>query len=244
MSQRPGSFHPSELADADRQLADGDLASAWSTARELESALPNETPGPRAGFADRVMAAVAREPVPRPAGFLAALRARPDPGGLASSVVEAWRVARGGRGWPARSRGLALAYVLAVALIGASLTGLAAYGAAGALGFLDADASPTPTVLPTLQPTPEASPSPTPTPSPEVTSSPEPSETVEPTGSHDPEGTDDHGSATPGATAGSLPEASDEGGGSSPSPSTGEESGGPSNTPRPSDAPKPSETPH
>ena len=165
MSQTPGSFRPSELDGADQRATDADLAGAWSTARELEAALPAESIMPSAGFADRVMAAVALEPAPRPAGFLAVLRDRPGLAGLVASVREAWAVVAGGPGRPIRARGLALAYVLAVLVIGTSLTGVATYGAAGALGLLDGDASPTPTVQESIEPstTPPPSPSPTPT---------------------------------------------------------------------------------
>jgi hypothetical protein len=72
------------------------------------------------------------EPAPRPAGF-SPRSARPGrrPGG---ERPRAWAVVGGGR--VARcGPGIALAYVLAVLVIGTSLTGVAAYGAAGALGL-------------------------------------------------------------------------------------------------------------
>jgi hypothetical protein len=246
MSQTPGSFRPSELDGSEQRAGDADLAGAYAIARELEASLPSESIGPSADFTDRVMAAVALEPAPRAAGFLAALRARPGLAGLATSVRAAWAVVGGGPGRPMRARGFALAYVLAVLVIGTSLTGVAAYGAAGALGLFDADASPTPsvqeTVAPSTTPAPSASPSPTVTPSPsptesvEPTKSVEPSESVEPSGSSEPEESDDHGGDSPGAS---------DDGASSPEPSLDDESAAePSDTPRPSDTPKPSQTPN
>ena len=245
MSQTPGSFRPSELDGADQRATDGDLAGAWSTARELEAALPAESILPSAGFADRVMAAVALEPAPRSAGFLAVLRDRPGPAGLVASVREAWAVVAGGPGRPVRARGLALAYVLAVILIGTSLTGVATYGAAGALGLLDGNASPTPTVQESIEPSTTPAPSPSPTPTPMVTPTPmptptesvEPSESVEPDGSSEPDESDDHGGATPDASddSASLPEPSSDG---------DDDSADASDTPRPSDTPKPSQTPN
>ena len=247
MSQTPGSFRPSELEGADQRATDADLAGAWSTARELEAALPAESILPSAGFADRVMAAVALEPAPRPAGFLAVLRDRPGLAGLAASVREAWAVVAGGPGRPARARGLALAYVLAVLVIGTSLTGVATYGAAGALGLLDGDASPTPTVQESVEPSTTPSPSPTPTPAPTITPLPTPTESVEPSGSFEPgESAEPSSSAAPDESddhGGDTPAASDDGG-SSPAPSAGgdDDSADPSETPRPSETPKPSQT--
>ena len=245
MSQTPGSFRPSELDGADQRATDADLAGAWSMARELEAALPAESIMPSAGFADRVMAAVALEPAPRSAGFLAVLRDRPGLAGLVASVREAWAVVAGGPGRPVRARGLALAYVLAVLVIGTSLTGVATYGAAGALGLFDGDASPTPTVQESIEPS--TTPSPSPTPAPTVTPSPMPTESVEPSGSVKPsESAEPSGSAEPEASAdhdGASPGASDDGA-SSPEPSSDDESSSePSDTPRPSDTPKPSQTP-
>ena len=222
---------------------DADLAAAWSTARELEAALPAESIMPSAGFADRVMASVALEPAPRSAGFLAVLRDRPGLAGLLASVREAWAVVAGGPGRPVRARGLALAYVLAVLVIGTSLTGVATYGAAGALGLLDGDASPTPTVQEIdpsrRRPRPRARrraarrshrrrrpPSPV-----EPTDSVEPSGSVEPDGSSGPDELDDHG--------GDTPAASDDGA-SSPEPSSGGDDTRPIRATRPARRTRPS----
>ncbi len=244
MNQSQGSFRPNEIAGADQLPNDAELATAWSMARELEASRPPETIGPSAPFVDRVMAAVALEPAPRRAGFLAELRARPGLAGFAASVREAWTVASGGPGRPAGARGLALAYVLAVAVIGASLTGVGVYGAAGALGLLDGDRSPTPAVA---TPSPSPSPSPEPSRTPDVSTSPEPSESAEPSGTLEPEPSDD-GSPSPDATIAPVPTGSPAAKtpipvDPTPSPSASDDHGGsspePSDTPRPSDSPKP-----
>ncbi|MBF8290942.1 MAG: hypothetical protein HW391_1910 [Chloroflexi bacterium] len=243
MSLTPGSFRPDELVGADSAPGDADLATAWATARDLENSLKLEAIAPSAGFADRVMAAVALEPAPRRGGFLVPLRVQPGLAGFLTSVREAWAVASGGAGRPAAARGMALAYVLAVVLIGASLSGMAAYGTAGALGLLGDDASPSPSiVLPSPLPSPSATPqhsSPSASPSP---ASPGPGESGEAGQTGAPGGTDQ-----PGASASSGPGASpgqtDAGGSPDPSPD-GSSSPDPSETPDPSDTPKPSETPH
>jgi len=244
MSQTPRSFRPGELEGADQRAGDAELAASLAMARELEASRGGDAIAPSAGFTDRVMNAIALEPLPRPAGFLAALRARPGLAGLTASVREAWAVVGAGPGLPMRARGLALAYVFAVAVIGTSLTGVAAYGAAGVLGLLDGDASPTPSVqestAPSTPPAPTRTPEPTvsPSPTPEPTESVEPTESSEPDGSNEPEESDDHG--------GESPDASDDNE-SSPEPSLDDDdddSPEPSDTPRPSDTPKPSQTPN
>ena len=90
--------------------------------RELEAVgtgSPIELP---AGFADRVMAAIAQEPLPQPARAfrlaLAAGRLR----AAASSVGDAWRVAIGGFA-PAAVRAQALALVIVVAIASITLAG-------------------------------------------------------------------------------------------------------------------------
>ncbi|MBI3745529.1 MAG: hypothetical protein HY264_03215, partial [Chloroflexi bacterium] len=184
MSTSPGSFRPDELAGSDADIADVERAGSYAAARELEQALTADGVHPSAGFADRVMAAIALEPAPRPTGFLAPLRARHSLAGVVASVRAAWIVASGGGGRPARARGLALAYVLAVMLIGASLTGVAAFGTAGAIGFFapDHSASASPSPSPSLlAPEPTASPDG----SSDASASPEPSESAEPSGSPD-----------------------------------------------------------
>jgi hypothetical protein len=253
MSPTPGPFRPSELSGADGVPGDADIAAAWSMARELEASLTVETIAPSAGFADAVMAAIALEPTPRRAGFLAAFRAHPGLGGLALSVREAWAVAGGGPGRPAGARALALAYVLAVLVVGTSLAGVAAYGTAGALRLLEGERSPSPSILtPALEPSampepsagPDASVSPEPSEGLEPGDSAEPSESLEPGDSAEP--SESAGLPPPRATASPRPSASPKASDDSrqsPSPSPSEDSSPePSRTPRPSDTPKPSES--
>ena len=254
MSMRPGSFRPDELARDDTGIPDTERAASYAAARELERALGSDAIHPSPGFADRVMAAVAHEPAPRPTGFLGALRARHGLAGVVASFRAAWTVAAGGGGRPVRARGLALAYVLAVLLIGASLTGVAAFGTAGALGLLSPRATPGPSLLvpgptPSPEPSSEASETPgseEPGESAEPSGSPDSSESAEPgdsnglVGSEGPGATgDDHGGATPRPTS-----SDDHGGGPSASPGSGEDSGGSGSatqSPKPSDPPKPSD---
>src|SRR6185369_4556283 len=72
-------------------------------------------------FSDRVMGALAGEPLPGAAGFLFPLRVRGPFRGFTESVRQAW--ASIGTGRPAFARAAALAYVLLVAIAGTSLVG-------------------------------------------------------------------------------------------------------------------------
>lgn len=215
---RPATLHPDELSgDA---VSAQELGGALEAARALETAAAAPPVRASADFTDRVMARLQAEPTPGAVGYLTPLR-RFGLGGLIASLRQAWTVAaRGSRSFGVRAT--ALAYVLAVVLIGTSITGLAAYGTAGALGLLDGpNASPSPT-LPLEPPGPVVEPSPTtePSPSPSTEPTPEPSatESVEPAASDDGHG---GAEATP-------RESSDDNG---------------AETPDPSKTPKPSETP-
>ena len=196
-------FRPSELGGSP-ELIDGAAARAelLMTARELErlAASGDVLPGP--DFADRVVAAIAREPLPRPtiaAG--AAIR-----GGrgrdLVAAIADSWRIAwSGNRPLAVRTQGAALALVVVVAL--ASVGGLAAVGAWSAFGPR-ADRTPLPVAIPTSLPSssPEAMPSAEPSPSLERTetpkSSPRPSRSPKPTSrattapTDTPDSSDDH----------------------------------------------------
>ena len=234
MSIRRGSFRPDELGGPEVDLSDADLAATWAAAREIEASLPIDAVQPSTGFADRVMAAVAAEPAPRRSGFLIGLRARPGVATFLTSVREAWAVAAGGGGRPLGARALAMGYVLAVLVIASSLTGVAAYGTAGALGLLD-DHSPTPsqvepgpTTVPDESPAESAGPSEGPDGSEEPSGSPEPSDTAGPDesgtsgDSGGPAATDDHGGSSP------EPDSSPE---PSSSPDSSDDSGAPSESP-------------
>jgi hypothetical protein len=236
MSMNPGSFRPEELTGADGRMTDAERAESYSAARELEQAIRSEQFHASAGFTNRVMAAVAIEPAPRPAGFLAPLLARHSLAGVVASVRTAWSIALNGAGRPVGARGLALAYVLAVLLIGVSLTSAAAYGAAGAMGLLVPDGTPRPSLVapgPTQAPdasseASEPSGSEEPSESVEASESPEASESADPSASNHAEG-----SPAPGGTA--SPRESDDHGDATESPSPSGDHGGGSGSPDSSD---------
>ena len=246
MSQTPGSFRPNELCRrrsrtgrcrARNRLGDGPRARGRAPARDDRAVSRLRRCRHGRGGA-RTGAAPGRLPrrVPR----------SPGPRGPRASVRDAWTVASGGPGRPAGSRGLALAYVLAVLVLGTSLTGVAAYGTAGALGFLDDDRSPSPAVV---APSPEPSLSPLLEPSrtPEASTGPEPSVSVEPSESAEPESSRRRLADAPSRARRTAPRPHRRHptthGGSSPSPSDDDHSSPkPSRTPRPSDSPNPSES--
>jgi hypothetical protein len=216
-------FDPSDElgpAGAD-ELADARAAAAW-----LDEAVDRAPVTPSADFGDRVMAALAGEPVPATGGFLAPVRRRGLLAGFGASVRQAWRSLGGGR--PVSARATALAYVLVVAVAGTSLVGVTTIGLAGALGVIGPSAThsaspppPGPTVAP-------ATILPSESPPPAATESPSPSEPAE--------GSDDHGGGS-----GSEP-SDDHGDGSGPGGDDDEHSAEPTRTPRPSETPEPSES--
>ena len=172
----PRPFGADEL-DGVSGLRPDELAAETRLARELEASAARVTVRPSADFADRVMAAVAKEPAAAPAraarialrhgalwAFLAALR-------------DAWRVTVS-PAFPMAMRAQAMAVVLVVVGLTAG-TGVAA---AGALGMLDGE-RPAPRPPQTLE-TPVAPALPTEAPSgrpesPEPSTSPEPSPSIE-----------------------------------------------------------------
>ena len=88
MSDQRGRFHPSELDIA----LDADSAELLATARDLEAYANTGTVAPSADFEDRVMAAIALEPMPRPStpavGSSASCAMR---GPRRSGPVDRWR---------------------------------------------------------------------------------------------------------------------------------------------------------
>ena len=245
MMMRPGSFRPDELVGADAGLDDLELAQIAAAAGVIERLTPSDSVEPTADFTERVMAALESEPTPRRGGWLG----RIGHGRLITSVRGAWSIFVAGSGRPAGVRAAALGYVLVVLLAAASVTGAAAIGVGGALGFLSKDVSPTPSVL--VEPT--SAPDLGPVVEPSV--APEPSESFEPDASSGPDdslepgetsqGTPSGGSATGStATPPASPEGSDDHGGSSARPSDHGDSGSPTGSPEPSETPKPSETPN
>lgn len=193
---RPGSFHTSELEGADVADGSAEFTEAYAVARRLEALGAASDPiRPSPDFSERVMGAVAREPLPRALRILDPLRRRRDPWGVVESVRAAWAFATSASR-PIPGRAMALAYVLAIAVIATSLTGAAAFGVAGAFGLLGPHPSPT------LAPDRTAPPTALPSPAPSQTA--EPSESVEPSGPESPEPSEtEHtsGGGSPGATS-------------------------------------------
>ena len=163
--QQPDRFRPGELDDAD--LGPGAETELLGTARELEWLAAADDVGPSADFADRVMAAVSREPAPRPiAAALGAARRRSPLAALAA-LGDLWRVAfTGGRPFAVRLPAMALVALLVVGSVGVGAIGAGAF--VGLLGRA-------PDATPALSPSPLA-PS-----SPEPDASPSPSDSLEPT---------------------------------------------------------------
>ncbi len=173
-----GRFDPRELLGPDGVDGMADLSDAQAAARALETLAATDV-HPSAGFVDRVMAAVADEPVPSPALALGFAVRRRRIGQVFGALHDTWRVAwTGGR--PMAVRAQALAFVLVAFLAVGSVGGVAAIGAAGALGLFEQH--PTPTLEPAVTATPEPTPSPseTETTGPSESAEPSPSESAEP----------------------------------------------------------------
>lgn len=222
---RPDRFRSDEL---EGDLTAGEQAEMIATARELEWLAATDDVAPSAGFADRVMTAVAAEPTPRPMTAAASAARRGAFLGVLAAFGDLWRVAMtGGRPMAVRAPAMALVLVILAGTLGAGALGVGALS-----GLLDGSretpppsqvTSPSPAVpsgSPSPSPSPSASPSPSPSPSASPSATPDSSESPEP--SETPSGTDD-------ATAPPRP-----------SPSATSE---PTRTPRPTETPKPTETP-
>lgn len=222
-----GPFNQGEIAGADDPKGTpAEQAAALAVARELEQLAAAGDVRPTEGFADRAWAAIAVEPLPKPATAAGLAARRGSLRGVLAALADTWRVAFS-PGRPFAVRAQALAFVLVVILATASVGGAVAVGAAS---FFNGPASPTPSneVLP-------ASPSPSPAvvESPEPSKSPSPSETVEPstsprpggggptprptpeptvrpTDAHSPEPTDERG-GDHGGSPGSSPDATPDG---------------------------------
>ena len=185
----PRNVHPDELGDAEGM----EVQDALRVGNRLIEGIDDLPMPATEDFSDRVMAALAKEPTPGTTGFLVPLRRRGFLTGLPASVRQAW--ASVGSGRPMLGRSAALAYVLAVLVAGASLTGAATLGAAGALGLLNPTATPAPTPV---EPAPTVAPSiPPPTvppPSLEASEPPVgPTPTASETDNEGPDASDDHG---------------------------------------------------
>jgi len=171
--QPPGRFRPGELEAAD--LGPSAEAELLGTARQLEWLAATEDIGPSPDFADRVMAAVSREPAPRPVAAALGAARRRSPLAALAALGDLWRVAfTGGRPFAVRFPAMALVALFVLGSVGAGALGAGAL--AGLLG-------PTPAATPALSPSPlvpSSPPEPTPSPSPSV--SPAESESAEPSG--------------------------------------------------------------
>jgi hypothetical protein len=227
MSDLGRRFDPAELDDEGRRPTDADAAGLLATARDLEAFARAETTMPTTDFEDRVMAAIAKEPPPRPRATGRGLI------GLLVAVRDAWLIAWSG-GRPLAVRAQAFALLLVAALAVGSVGSLATVGVAR---LLAPDATPAPTVPPLPSPSPSippsvapsASPAPSVSLDPSLPPSPSPtatdddggggSATAEPT--ETPEGTDD--SSGPGPGEGSEDDSSGKGSGDD---SSGPGSGG------------------
>jgi len=167
--------------------------------RELEAVATENAIRPPAGFADRVMAAVAGEPLPQPVrAFGVALvggRLRV----AIASLGDAWRVIGGGS-TPIFVRAQALALVLVVTMASLAVAGGATVGA---IDLLNANQPATPPPTAPVPTEPVASPMPSPSPSsasdasPDASSTPQASQTPQQTSTEAPPATERPRAATP-----------------------------------------------
>ena len=195
-------FDPAEIDFESDELTAGLV----ETARDLEAYAATGMAAPTVGFEDRVMAAIASEPMPRPTrglGFLATIR-------------EAWAVAFGA-GRPLAVRAQALALLLLVAVAVGSVGSVAMVGASRLLDPVNpppTTPSPAPSPLPSPSVRPTSSPLPSVSPTPSATTPrPSPTETAEPSGTDDSggsggrgPGSDSSGSGSSGSGSGSHPD--------------------------------------
>ena len=169
-------FHPSELSGPGAPPAStAELADVEATARLLEAQLAARDVHPSAGFADRVMDAVAGEPRPQPAIAAGRAMRRGRIGAMVAALADSWRVAFGG-GRPLAVRAQAAAFVIVALLAVGSLGGIAAVGAVNLLAPARPQVA-SPLVAPTVEP---HTPPPAATDHPQATETPEPSATPEP----------------------------------------------------------------
>lgn len=226
-------IHP---ADEERLAAD--------MARELDGIATAGGVRVSDDFADRIMAAVAAEPLPQPVRAFGVALVAGHLRAAAAAVGDAWRVVSSGV-VPIGVRAQALALVLVIAVGSLTIAGGATVGAIGLLGPDQAPPSPSPVVP---SPSPSVAPSPSIDPSPSATTEPsasvEPSETAGPTSTGtapsrtatpSPTGTDDHGGGS-GSGSGSS------GSGQTPEPAETPRPDATARTPDPTDTPEPAGT--
>ena len=200
-------IHPS---DEERVAAD--------MARELEAMTTTTTitTRPSDGFADRVMQAIAGEPLPQPVRAFGLALLGGHLRAAASALGDSWRTISSG--WaPLVVRAQALALVLVVLAASLAVAGGATVGAFGLLRNTDPGPGPSgpPSILPAANPSPSPPPAPedNPSASPEDNPSAEPSETPE--ASKTPEARETNGpTARPRTATPTATETDDHGGGS------------------------------
>jgi hypothetical protein len=189
-------FDPAEILGSDDDGSVAELAEALAAARGLEALATSDGIRPTDGFEDRVMGAIATQPIPR-----AAARSRSAVrGGLVPAFLftirDAWVVATTA-GRPTAVRVQALAFVILAAVAFGSLT---AAGVVTVGGLLDRNLSP----QPSIQPNPVVAPTPTISRATfDPTISPAPSESLDPSAT-----------AIPSPSLAPRPTATDESGGS------------------------------
>jgi hypothetical protein len=194
-------FGPADLPPSS-EVSATELATSLRIGRELHSFAASDRTEPGAGFAARVMGAIAAEPAPQPIAVVGEALRRARPLAVLAGLRDAWRVAFSG-GRPPGVRAQALALVLVAAFGFASLGGIVAIGASALLNRSETP-EPIPTLpspIPSPSPTPASSPTATPSPTPSATSSPDrtarptttpkPAQTADPTDTAEPDETDD-----------------------------------------------------
>ena len=201
---------------------------AAAMARELESMTITTTVPPGEGFADRVMLAIADEPLPQPVRAFGLALLAGHFRAAASAVGDAWRTISSTPA-PLLVRVQSLALVLVVLFASLTAAGGATVGAMGLLGNGPTTPAPSepppsvPVVRPSPSPSPDAQAEDTPSASPEESSSADPTETPEATETQDAqeterpttrprtaEPTDDHGGDGSGSGSGSGSDGGDQ----------------------------------
>ena len=114
----PGPFRPDEL-DGVPDIGVDELAAEARLARDLEAVAQRSSAAPPAGFADRVMASIAAEPMPAPARAAGSAVRHGALAGLLLAIRDSFRVTFSG-GFPAAARAQALALALVVTALEAA----------------------------------------------------------------------------------------------------------------------------
>ncbi len=185
-------------------------------ARELER-LDGGAIRPSEDFTDRVLGAIADEPLPRPMAVAGVAAREGRVGALVGALRDTWHVAWSG-GRPMAARAQAMAFVLLLVVAVGSVGAAATVGAINVLFSTTSTPSiaPEPSLPAVVSPSvgPTASPSPSPTPSVTPSTSPEPTKTAKPTPTPthtdgprhtetpEPTETDDHGGGGSGSDGG------------------------------------------